>query len=201
MPTLLATRNTGKLREVKEILGERIGALVTLDAFAQIGELAEDFDTFEGNARQKAWEAARLSGVPSLADDSGLSVDALGGAPGVYSARYAGSHGDNAANRKKLLESLKDVPPGKRSARFVCVIVLADPRTNTELLVRETCEGEIGFEERGSFGFGYDPLFVVPQFQKTMAELLPEEKNQISHRGKALRALLEKIVAADWKAP
>ena len=118
MPTLLATRNPGKLKEVKEIVGDHLGELVTLDAFPQIGELPEDFDTFLANARQKAWTAARLAGVPALSDDSGLIVDALGGAPGVYSAMYAGQHGDHAANRKKLLDEMREVPAAQRTARF-----------------------------------------------------------------------------------
>jgi XTP/dITP diphosphohydrolase len=200
MPTLLATRNPGKLKEVKEILGEHIGELVTLDAFPHIGELPEDFDTFIANARQKAWTAAELSGVPSLSDDSGLIVDALNGAPGVYSAMYAGKHGDHAANRRKLIEELKDVPQDKRSARFTSVLVLADPRDKSEIVVQGFCEGSITFEERGSNGFGYDPLFLVPQFGLTMAEISSEQKNQISHRGNAMKALLEKILAIGWKA-
>jgi XTP/dITP diphosphohydrolase len=193
MPTLLATRNQGKLKEVKEILGDRLGELVTLDAFPSIGELPEDFDTFEANARQKAWTAAEQSGCMSLSDDSGLIVDALGGAPGVYSAMYAGKHGDHAANRKKLIEAMRDVPQEKRTARFTCILVLADPATHTELLVQGFCEGLITFEERGSKGFGYDPLFLVPQFGLTMAEISAEQKNAVSHRGNAFQLLLAKL--------
>jgi XTP/dITP diphosphohydrolase len=180
-------------------LGDLIGELVTLDAFSHIGELPEDFDTFEANARQKAWTAAKLSGVPSLSDDSGLIVDALGGAPGVYSAMYAGKHGDHSANRKKLLTELLGVPQEKRTARFTCVLVLADPRDNSEILVQGFCEGLITFEERGTKGFGYDPLFLIPQFQQTMAEISSEEKNQVSHRGQAFQLLLEKIREKQWR--
>ena len=200
MPTLLATRNPGKLKEVKEILGDHLGELVTLDTFPHIGELPEDFDTFIANARQKAWTAAKLSGVPSISDDSGLIVDALGGAPGVYSAMYAGQHGDHTANRRKLLEELKAIPPEKRTARFTTVLVLADPRDNTEICAQGFCEGTITFEERGTGGFGYDPLFFVPQFQQTMAEISAAQKNQVSHRGNAMRELLEKVLAIHWKA-
>jgi XTP/dITP diphosphohydrolase len=200
MPTLLATRNPGKLKEVKEILGDHLGELVTLDAFPLIGELPEDFDTFFANAQQKAWTAAKLSGVPSISDDSGLIVDALGGAPGVYSAMYAGQHGDHVANRRKLLEELKRVPQEKRTARFTTVLVLADPRDNTEITTQGFCEGTITFEECGTGGFGYDPLFFVPQFQQTMAEISAAQKNQCSHRGNAMRGLLEKILAIQWKA-
>lgn len=195
MRTLLATRNEGKRREVLAIVGDALGELVTLDAFPHIGELPEEHDTFEGNARQKAWTAAKLSGLPALADDSGLVVDALGGAPGVYSAMYAGAHGDSAGNRAKLLREMAGVPVGQRQAHFVCVLVLADPRDGTELLARGTCEGEIGLSEQGTGGFGYDPLFVVPGTGRTMAELRPEEKNARSHRARAFAELLKKVLA------
>ena len=200
MPTLLATRNPGKLKEVKEIVGDHLGELVTLDAFPQIGELPEDFDTFLANARQKAWTAARLAGVPALSDDSGLIVDALGGAPGVYSAMYAGQHGDHAANRKKLLDEMREVPAAQRTARFTTVLVLADPRDESEITAQGFCEGTITYEERGTGGFGYDPLFFVPQYQQTMAEISPAQKNQLSHRGNAMREILQKILAIHWKA-
>jgi XTP/dITP diphosphohydrolase len=199
MPTLLATSNQGKLREVREIAGDQLGELLDLSAFPALGELPEDHDTFEGNARQKAWTAAQKTGLPCLADDSGLAVDALGGAPGVYSARYAGGHGDSAANRQKLLAALEGVPREQRGARFVCVLVLADPRDGTEIVVRGECEGEIGTEEKGSGGFGYDPLFVVPDVGRTMAEISAEEKHARSHRGRAFAELRKKILALGWK--
>jgi XTP/dITP diphosphohydrolase len=198
MTTLIATSNQGKLREVREILGDALGQLVDLSAFPELGELPEDHDTFEGNARQKAWEAAKRTGLVSLADDSGLAVDALGGAPGVYSARYSGPGGDAKKNRQKLLAALEKVPEAQRTARFVCVMVLADPKSGRELLTRGECEGRILTGERGSGGFGYDPLFLVPELGLSMAEISPAEKNARSHRGKALRELLEKVLASSW---
>jgi XTP/dITP diphosphohydrolase len=196
---LLASHNAGKLKEMREILGDLLGPIEDLSAHPEIGELPEEADTFEGNARQKAWTAARLTGRLCLADDSGLAVDALGGAPGVYSARYSG--GGAAENRRKLLAALKEIPAGARGARFVCVVVLADPETGRELIARGECEGEIGFEERGSGGFGYDPLFFLPGLGRTMAELGADEKNALSHRGRALRELVKKVLASRGLAP
>lgn len=201
MKTLLATHNPGKLVEVRRILGDHLGELIDLSAFPDLGEIPEDGDTFLANARQKAWTAARHTGLVTLADDSGLCVDALGGAPGVFSARYAGPGGDEEKNRRKLLEALKDVEPGQRGAGFVCVIVLANPKTGKEIIARGECRGEITFSPRGEGGFGYDPLFWVPEMGRTMAELSPEEKNRLSHRGKALKELLEKVLATSSDLP
>lgn len=189
-PLLLATANPGKLRELRELLGDP-----TVLGLRDVGidDLPETADTFLGNATQKAVEAARRTGLPCLADDSGLCVDALGGAPGVYSARYAGAHGDDAANRALLLERMRDVADDLRTARFRCVLVLADPggALGAELRHAEgACPGVITRAPRGDGGFGYDPLFVPAGESRTMAELPSAAKHALSHRGAALRAML-----------
>jgi XTP/dITP diphosphohydrolase len=185
---LLATRNEAKLRELRELLA--IPNLV-LESFAQhplIGELEETGVTFEANARAKAVHAARSSGVMSLGEDSGLEVDALGGAPGVLSARYSGSHGDDAANVAKLLSELAGVD--SRRARFVCTVAVAEPDGEVTATARGTCEGSIALAPRGAGGFGYDPVFIADAAPgRTMAELTPVEKSAVSHRGQALRRI------------
>jgi XTP/dITP diphosphohydrolase len=188
---VLATRNRGKLKEIVRLLGESIARarLVTIDEIAPTARLDEDGDTFEANALQKARQAAAATGLPAIADDSGLEVDALGGAPGVYSARYAGEPSDDARNNQKLLDALGDVPVDKRSARFRCVAAYVDPARGIELVRNGSCEGRVLTAPRGTLGFGYDPLFLVPGLGKTMAELPIDEKNQLSHRAAAFRAL------------
>jgi len=188
---VLATRNRGKLVEIVRLLGESIARarLVTIDEIAPAARLDEDGDTFEANALQKARQASAVTGLPAIADDSGLEVDALGGAPGVYSARYAGEPSDDARNNQKLLDALRDVPVEKRSARFRCVAAYVDPARGIELARNGACEGEVLNAPRGTLGFGYDPLFLVPPLGKTMAELPIDEKNQLSHRAAAFRAL------------
>jgi XTP/dITP diphosphohydrolase len=190
---LLATRNSGKIEELQRILAPYGVELVGLDADFEPGpETAPDF---RGNALAKAREAAAHSGLPSVADDSGLAVDALNGMPGVLSARWAGRHGDDVANLELLLGQVADVPGDRRTARFVCAAaaVLADGR---ELVVEETMEGRIVDAPRGTNGFGYDPIFVPDGESRTSAELTSEEKDAISHRGKAFRALAPKLVEA-----
>ena len=185
---LLATRNEGKQRELRALLA--IPNLV-LETFAQhplIGELEETGVTFEANARAKAIHAARSSGVLALGEDSGLEVDALGGAPGVWSARYAGAHGDDAANIAKLLHELARAED--RRARFVCTVAVAEPDGEVTATARGTCEGAIALAPRGAGGFGYDPIFVPDGANgRTMAELTPDEKAALSHRGQALRRI------------
>ena len=184
----VATTNAHKLRELGEMLGplgyEVLGA-------GEGFEVVEDGATFADNAVKKARALAAATGEPALADDSGLEVHALGGAPGVHSARYAGESGPtrDAANRTKLLAALAGVPDGQRAARFVCALAYLEPGREPRLF-RGTCEGVIGHEERGTGGFGYDALFVLPERGRTMAELAPEEKNAVSHRGRALAAFL-----------
>lgn len=188
---VLATRNRGKLVEIVRLLGESIARarLVTIDELAPTARLDEDGDTFEANALQKARQAAAATGLPAIADDSGLEVDALGGAPGVYSARYAGEPSDDARNNEKLLDALKDVSGEKRRGRFRCVAAYVDLARGIELVRNGACEGEVLSTPRGTLGFGYDPLFLVPRLGKTMAELPIDEKNQLSHRAAAFRAL------------
>jgi XTP/dITP diphosphohydrolase len=191
MRLLIATMNEGKLREYQRLLAEVRGLeLETMASLSMRVEVDEDQDTFEGNARKKATEIAAVAGVACLADDSGLEVDALGGRPGVYSARYAGEGATDAANNEKLLEELRDVPDERRTARFRCAIVVVDAAGNELAGVDGTCEGRIAHELRGGHGFGYDPLFVPNGHQQTLAELGPETKNRISHRAKAAAKLV-----------
>ena len=185
---VLATRNDGKIREIIELLSGLPIEILTYEDYDVWPELEETGSTFEENAEAKASALSEWSGLPALADDSGLEVDALGGRPGVISARYAGTQGDSAANIALLLEEMKGVPIQERSARFVCVIALTGPN-NPTLEIRDTCEGAISEDIRGDGGFGYDPVFIPMGMDSTMAQLPLEEKNAISHRGKALRRL------------
>ena len=194
---VLATRNRKKLAELEQLLEGTGIEILGLDEFPQIPEVHEDGKTFAENAVKKARTVAEATGIVALADDSGLEVDALGGKPGVYSARFAGEHGDDAANNAKLLELMRNVPEGQRKARFRCVVAIAVPGGEVHL-VEGACEGHIGYEPKGDYGFGYDPLFVVEEFGKTMAELPPEVKNRISHRGRALERA-RAILASLWE--
>lgn len=201
---LLASGNKHKAREIKELISEFLPELeiVTLKELAaerQIlaPEIIEDQSTLEGNAIKKARVAAEWSGLPALADDTGLFVDALGGRPGVQSARYAGPQATDAENRRRLLEELAGVPAEARGARFRTVVAVAYNPTQVETVVGELT-GRILMAERGA-GFGYEPIFEVPDLGKTLAELTVAEKNSISHRGRALRAalpLLRRLVGA-----
>lgn len=188
---VVATGNQNKVKEIAAIFAENgVTAynLITLADLPGYVEPEENGETFEANAKIKAAAAARFSGLLAIADDSGLAVDALGGAPGVYSARYAGEGHDDAANRKRLFQEMADIPDGQRAARFVCSAVIAfpDPGGNVDFWTAEAyCEGTIAHEERGENGFGYDCMLYLPEFGQTMAEISPEQKNQISHRGKA----------------
>jgi len=191
---LLASGNRKKAAEIAAILGAGAGGrleLVTLADFPALASPVEDGATYLENARIKARAGAAGTGLPTVGEDSGLSVDALGGAPGVLSARYA--DGDDRARYEKLLREMAGVPAGKRTARYVCAAVLALPDGREES-AEGTCEGEIGFAPRGAGGFGYDPVFLRPD-GRTMAELAPAEKDAISHRGAALRALAPKLKA------
>jgi XTP/dITP diphosphohydrolase len=192
---VVATRNAGKLREIRHLLeGEGITVL-GLDDFADLPEVVEDGDTFAANAAKKAETIARLTGRPCLADDSGLTVDALNGEPGVHSARYAGSQGDDAANNARLLRELADVPDNRRQAAFRCVMALCLPGEPTRLFEGHVA-GRILSVPRGTDGFGYDPLFLVDGFDRTMAELSVAEKNRISHRGQALRRVIAELAGS-----
>ncbi|MFZ0075869.1 MAG: XTP/dITP diphosphatase [Exiguobacterium undae] len=188
MKIIVATRNAGKVNEFKEMLGRLGYDVESLLDYETAPETDETGSTFEENAELKSREAAAYFGHAVLADDSGLEVDALDGAPGVYSARFAGEDKSDEANNTLLLEKLADVPTEKRTARFVCALSLAKPSGET-LTVRGTMEGTIGFERKGTNGFGYDPLFIIPSLNQTAAELTKSEKASISHRGQALRKL------------
>ncbi len=185
---VLATGNRGKIREIRHLLSDLGMEVLTCDDFDGWPELVERGETFEENAASKALELSRWAGTPALADDSGLEVEALGGEPGVRSARYAGRQGDDAANIARLLRETDGLPPEGKGARFVCVLVLASP-DGESLEIRETCEGSLTTSPRGELGFGYDPVFVPLGSERTLAEMSLEEKNAISHRGKALRLL------------
>ena len=187
---LIATGNAGKRREIKQVL-DSVGLqlqLTDLSAFPNLLEPVEDAPDFAGNARLKALYYAKHTRLLTLADDSGLEVDSLGGEPGVHSARYAGLPCDDAANNAKLIGALANIPQSERAARFVCYMVLAE---NDKILAEMVgrIEGQIIFQPRGQNGFGYDPLFLIPSLGKTTAELPPEHKNQISHRGQASRQM------------
>jgi XTP/dITP diphosphohydrolase len=199
LKVVLASRNRGKLREIVPLLGGLDFELVTVDEIAPDCELREDGDTFEANALAKARQAAAATGLAAIADDSGLEVEALDGAPGVYSARYAGLPSDDARNNAKLLEALRGVPAARRQGRFRCVAAFVDPAAGTELTCSGACEGEILEQPRGDLGFGYDPLFLVPALARTMAELPLDEKNRLAHRAAAFRALGAALVSNQRK--
>lgn len=190
---LLATRSEGKLRELRQMTADGNITWRGLAEFPAVAEVVEDGDTFLANATKKAVQYARATGLPALADDSGLVVDALNSAPGVHSAYYAGLPRDDAANNRKLIADLAEIPQEKRAARFHCVMVLADAAGKVICQTEGNVAGQIANEPRGENGFGYDPHFHVIDFNRRMAELEPERKNHISHRGKALRAMLTKI--------
>ncbi len=187
---VIATRNKGKTAEIREMLKDFSVNIKNLDDFGPIPEIEEDGDTFDENAYKKASVTAKILGIPALADDSGLLVESLGGAPGVYSARYAGAKATDKQRGEKLLEEMK----GKtnRKAAFECVISIAVP-SGPALTYEARCEGLITEEPVGQNGFGYDPVFFFPELKKTFAELTRAEKNRVSHRGKALDELKEEF--------
>lgn len=190
MKIVMATNNENKVRELREILaGTHFEPITQKEAGLSL-EVVEDADTFEGNAVKKAIETHRACGLPALADDSGLEVDALGGAPGVYSARYAGEGAGDKACMDKLLKNMEGEK--NRRARFVSVVALAFSEDDV-IIARGECEGSITHEPKGENGFGYDPVFYVEQFKKTFAQVSADEKNSISHRGRALGILAEKL--------
>lgn len=183
---VLASRNKGKIRELREMLAESGIEVLSLADFPELPEIEEDGETFRENAIKKATIVAAATGLVTLADDSGLEVDALGSQPGVLSARFAGIHGNDSANNALLLDKLQGIAESSRTARFRCVIAIADPDGRTETC-DGFCEGVIGFSTKGAGGFGYDPLFFIPELGMTMAELPEETKNRISHRAKAMQ--------------
>ncbi|MEW6115703.1 MAG: XTP/dITP diphosphatase [Nitrospirota bacterium] len=191
MDIVLATRNRKKAEELSRILGDLDVRILTLDDFPSCPEVIEDRDTFEGNAVKKAAAIAQCTGTMAVADDSGLEVAVLNGAPGVLSARYAGEHADDAANLEKLLGEMQNVPDGQRGARFVCCIAFAAPASGEEGVKTffGFVEGTIGREPKGQRGFGYDPVFYPEGHDRTFAEMGPEEKDTLSHRRRALEQL------------
>lgn len=209
MRLLLASQNRKKLRELSAILAGSGVELLTPDAIGGLPDVVEDELSFRGNAAKKARAAALHAGMWALADDSGLEVDALGGAPGVLSARFAGAHGDDAANNRLLLERMTHVPEEQRGARFVCALALARPDGTLALEIEGTSQGRILPEPRGTHDFGYDPLFrfTEPGFAQTdrgFAELDARDKAAVSHRGRALRELapkLPRLLRADLCSP
>lgn len=185
MELVLATGNRDKQREMKAFLKDLGLSIRTLDEFPVAPVVIEDGETCRSNAGKKASEIARFTGLFALADDTGLEVDALGGRPGVFAARYAGVHATYEDNCRKLLEELMGVPMDQRGARFLTVVAIADPDASVEF-VEGTLRGRIADRGSGTHGFGYDPVFIVPELGKTLAELTLDQKNQISHRGRAL---------------
>lgn len=190
MSLVVATRNRGKLKEIQAFLGGLVENISCSADFENFPDTVEDGATFELNALKKAREAVRFTGLSALADDSGLVVDVLDGRPGVYSARFAGDEADDAANNLKLLEELEGVPASSRQCAFVCSMAFVTPE-GCEQVFTGRIGGLILNEGRGNGGFGYDPLFLVDGFDRTMAELTIEEKNKISHRGQALKQFRE----------
>ncbi len=189
---ILASNNIGKIREFNAML-TGIYEVVSMSDM-NVKEVPEIGLTFVENALIKARNASEQSGLPALADDSGIVIDALGGAPGIYSARYAGNHGDDKANIQKILDDMAQVADAQRSARFWCAIVFVEHANDpTPIIIQRGWEGEIMREKSGDNGFGYDPIFYIPTHKKSSAELSSEQKNNISHRGKALQALLSEL--------
>lgn len=193
MKIIIATHNKHKLQEMSRILSPMGYEVVTdLDLGIELSDVEENGETFLDNARIKAEAGCKESGLPCIADDSGLCVDALNGAPGVYSARYSGIHGDDDGNNRKLLSELSGVPAEKRTAHFACAICVSFP-DGSEVTATGKCEGYIGYEKKGTNGFGYDPLFMVGD--RSLAQMTAQEKDAISHRGNALKEL-QKILPA-----
>lgn len=190
---IFATGNAGKMKEIREILKDLDAEVLSMKEAGVEADIVEDGKTFEENAVIKAKTVCELTGEIALADDSGLEIDYLNKEPGIYSARYMGEDTSYRIKNANLIERLEGVPDEKRTARFVCAIAAAFP-DGTVKIVRGTMEGRIGYEEAGENGFGYDPIFYLPEYGCSSAELSMEEKNKISHRGKALRAIKEELL-------
>ena len=193
---VVATRSEHKLRELRELLDLPDRELVSLADLGVTDEVAETARTFEGNARAKARAYARITGLPTLADDSGLEVDALGGGPGVRTKRYAGEHATDVQNNAKLLDVLRGLPAERRGARYVCVLAYAEPGHGPLLIARGTCRGRIAMAPRGSNGFGYDPIFEPPGEPpggETLGVWAPQRKHAVSHRAKAARRMAMRL--------
>ena len=195
MKVVVATRNRHKVTEIGVLLAEAGLAIepVTIDEIAPDAALVENEETFEGNALAKARQASIACGLPAIADDSGIEADALGGTPGVRSARWAGEPCDDARNNEKMLREMAGVPAEKRTARYRCAAAFVDVAAGAEIVRAGACEGVLLTALRGSGGFGYDPLFLIPSLGRTMAEINLAEKNKLSHRAAAFRSLAEAL--------
>lgn len=191
---ILSSRNLKKAAEIHELLQPHGLVVKSVAEFPEVGEVVEDGASFAENAAKKATEVARQIGRWVLAEDSGLCVDALGGAPGIYSARFAGAQGDDAANNARLLADLADVPHDRRTAYYLCHAVLSDPDGQVRVRAEGTCRGLILREFRGVGGFGYDPLFLIREYHQTFAELAPAVKRHLSHRARAFERLIPGIL-------
>jgi XTP/dITP diphosphohydrolase len=193
-PTVvLGSRNAKKIGEIRELLAPYQIPLVGVTEFSHVADVVEDGDSFLANATKKACETAMATQHWTIAEDSGLCVDALGGQPGIYSARFAGEQGNDAANNARLLERLADVTDGKRTAYYICVAVLADPQGQVLATSEGRCGGCILRDYQGSHGFGYDPLFLVREYHQTFGQLSPAVKRHISHRAKAFERLIPRL--------
>jgi len=198
---VVATRSAHKLRELRDLLHPAVAELVSLDDIGVPDEVEETGDTFEANARLKARAYARLTGLPTLADDSGLEVDALGGGPGVRTKRYAGDHATDEDNNRKLLGALDGLPPDRRGARYVCVLALVEPGRPGVRMSRGTLRGRIAVAPKGSNGFGYDPIFEPhgePPGGRTLGQWSAEAKNRVSHRGRAARRMAKVLAGLGY---
>ena len=193
-PLVLSSRNRKKSREIAEILAPFVVTVQSIADFPEVGEVIEDGATLIDNASKKATQPARQLGRWVIGEDSGLMVDALGGAPGVYSARYSGDGATDESNNQKLQVELKDIPPEKRSAAYVCTIALSDPTGIVRLTAEGFCRGLIIDEPRGENGFGYDPYFLVREYHRTFGELFSRVKHQISHRARAFALFTPKLI-------
>ncbi len=194
---LIATKNEGKVKEISELVKDLPVEFLSLADIADSADVVEDGETFEENALKKARGLAWITGLVTLADDSGLCVDALDGRPGVLSARYAGETASDEEKCIRLLEEMRDVPGSKRAARFVCVLALVGPK-GEEKIFRGVCEGRILRELRGTQGFGYDPIFFYEEAGCTFAEMDRQSKNEVSHRGRALRQFVDSLRQSSW---
>ncbi|MCA8994730.1 MAG: RdgB/HAM1 family non-canonical purine NTP pyrophosphatase [Planctomycetaceae bacterium] len=191
---VLASRNKKKSEEIRALLAPHGVVVRSVAEFEEMGDVVEDGTTFAENAAKKASETATTLKRWAIGEDSGLRVDALKGAPGVYSARYSGPNATDDANNAKLIEDLQGVPTEKRGAEYVCHVAVSDPDGNIRLRIEATCRGRIGTEPRGTNGFGYDPYFIIPEYHATFGELSPLVKQVLSHRARAFRRLIPQLV-------
>lgn len=189
---IVATKNKGKYNEIKEIFQGMPFNVLSMEDIDLDFEIIEDSDTFEGNAFKKAKEVSKITGEAVIADDSGLEVEYLGGKPGIHTSRFLGENASDTERNCKLLEALKGVPIEKRRANFICAIAVVFPQGGS-FTVRGICQGYIALSPKGKNGFGYDPIFYLPEYNMTTAQMESKEKNKISHRGKAIRLMIEKL--------